>query len=67
MVPVTLRRIGSWTWGNLPFMGSEGQSGGLVTLAIATSHLRVNGETLGLVTLRKYHLANCFLEPRADA
>lgn len=66
MVPVTLR-IGSWTWGNLPFMGSKGQSGGLVTLAIATSHLRVNAETLGLVTVRECRLANCFLEPRADA
>lgn len=67
MVPVALRRIGSWTWGNLLFMGSEGQSGGLVTMAIATSHLRVNAETLGLVILRECHLANCFLEWRADA
>lgn len=48
-------------------MGSEGESGGLVTMAIATSHLRVNAETLGLVTLRECCLADCFLEWRADA
>lgn len=41
-------------------MGSEGQSGGLVTLAIATSHLRVNAETLGLVTVRECRLAVCW-------
>lgn len=57
---MVLQTIECWTWETWYFMGSEGQSGSLVTIATVASHLSLVVETLGLVLLQECQLVDCF-------